>query len=194
VASDRPSSFRIAEIAILRLRLGLYDAWADGGVKKGKMMEQHERADLMERIAAQERVLVFEAFDEQVAWNLGEQLRALAVSRSLPIVIDIGLFHRPLFFCALPGSNPGNSDWARRKRNVVARFYKSSYAVGLESQAKGRRLTELGLSAADYADHGGAFPIAVRNCGVVGAAVVSGLAQHEDHALVVEAICGALEI
>ena len=47
----------------------------------------------------------------------------------------------------------------------------------------------LGESAGQYAIHGGAVPIRVHNVeGIVGVLVVSGLAQHEDHAVGVEAL------
>ena len=38
-----------------------------------------------------------------VAWRLGLMLREWAAEGALPIVIDIGLFHRRLFFGALTG-------------------------------------------------------------------------------------------
>jgi uncharacterized protein (UPF0303 family) len=44
------------------------------------------------------------------------------------------------------------------------------------------------VDPAQYATHGGAFPIRVRNVGVVGVVTVSGLPQADDHALVVEAL------
>ena len=45
----------------------------------------------------------------------------------------------------------------------------------------------LGEKAGQYAIHGGGVPIRVRGVeGVVGVVVVSGLKQHEDHAVVVE--------
>ena len=45
----------------------------------------------------------------------------------------------------------------------------------------------LGEKAGQYAIHGGGVPVRVRGVeGVVGVAVVSGLKQHEDHAVVVE--------
>ena len=50
----------------------------------------------------------------------------------------------------------------------------------------------LGENAGQYAIHGGGVPVRVRGVeGIVGVVVVSGLKQHEDHAVVVE---GILEI
>ena len=50
-----------------------------------------------------------------------------------------------------------------------------------------------GLPDADYAAHGGCFPIHVAGTGIIGAVTVSGLTQREDHNLVVEALCLALK-
>ena len=45
---------------------------------------------------------------------------------------------------------------------------------------------QLGERAGDYAIHGGGFPVRVLGIeGVVGAIVVSGLAQEEDHQVIV---------
>lgn len=55
-------------------------------------------------------------------------------------------------------------------------------------QASGRSLADHGLSAQDYAAHGGAVPIRVQGVGVVAVATVSGLPSVEDHRLVVRAL------
>lgn len=149
--------------------------------------------ELVVSIAEQEAALVFETFDEETAWRIGTLLRDRGVAEAWPVVIDIRLFHRPLFFAALPGSAPDNVDWARRKRNVVERYHKSSYRVGREMALKGDTLANrYGLATADYADHGGGFPITVRGIGVVGVVIVSGLAQRDDHMAIVGALCAVL--
>ena len=52
----------------------------------------------------------------------------------------------------------------------------------------------LGEKAGQYAIHGGGVPIRVRGVeGVVGVVVVSGLKQHEDHAVVVEGMLKIIE-
>lgn len=144
-------------------------------------------------IARQEQRLKFRAFDEESAWRIGFRLRDMALARSAPLVIDVRRFGQLLFFCALAGSTPDNIDWARRKSNVVARFHRSSYGLGLELQEKNTTLADrFGLGLTDFAAHGGSFPVAVEGAGVIGSVTVSGLPQRADHEFVVEALCGEL--
>jgi uncharacterized protein (UPF0303 family) len=144
------------------------------------------------QIALQERTLVFPAFNEETAWTLGSRLRAVALERGLSLVIDVRRPAQPLFYTALPGTTPDNAEWVRRKSNVVFRFHRSSYAVGLEMDQKQSSLEARGLPTADYASHGGSFPIRVQNAGLVGAVTVSGLLQRADHELAVEALASEL--
>jgi len=150
------------------------------------------REDL-KQVALQEHQLRLPRLDAQVAWELGFRVRTLAEERGLAVVIDVRRFGQPLFYAALEGTTPDNAEWVRRKSNVVARFHCSSYAVGLKLMAKNETLTEQqGLPLADYAVHGGSFPLAVEEAGVVGSLTVSGLPQRADHELAVEALCAVL--
>ncbi len=143
-------------------------------------------------VALQERELRFPRFDEQVAWDLGARLRTLAQERGLAVVIDVRRFGQPLFYAALQGTTPDNPEWVRRKSNVVARYHRSSYGMGLSLRSKGQTLEERGHATADFAAHGGSFPLYVEGAGVIGSVTVSGLPQRDDHELVVEALCGLL--
>ncbi len=147
----------------------------------------------LEQIGRQEHELAFTRFDAGMAWEIGAGLRILAAERRLPVVIDVRRFGQPLFYAALEGTTPDNVDWVRRKSNVVARFHRSSYAIGLKEKIKGEDLIgSQGLAIADYATHGGSFPITVAGAGVIGSVTVSGLPQRADHELVIEALCGLL--
>ena len=146
-------------------------------------------AERLAQIAEQEGRLVFPRFTLETAWALGTSLRDAALARSAPVVIDIGLRERPLFHAALPGSGPANADWARRKRNVVLKLGTSTMGIALKLAASGETLEErYGLSPADHAAHGGGFPLTLDGLGCIGAITVSGLAQAEDHDLIVEAL------
>ena len=146
----------------------------------------------LERVSLQERELQLTRMDEQMAWEIGMRLRTLAEERSLPIVVDVRRFGQPLFYTALKGTTPDNVSWVQRKSNVVARFHRSSYGVGLTMKSKNDSLEARGLPISDYASHGGSFPLAVKGAGIVGSVTVSGLPQRADHELVVEALCALL--
>ena len=148
----------------------------------------------LERVALQERELQLPRLDFDLAWELGVRLRSLAAERGLGVVIDVRRFGQPLFYTALAGTTPDNVEWVRRKSNVVARFHRSSYAVGLRLKLKNETLEgQQGLAVTDYATHGGSFPLTVEGAGVVGSVTVSGLPQRADHELVVEALCMLLK-
>ena len=147
----------------------------------------------LQQILAQESALVFPHFDADRAWQLGTYLHEIAKARGAALAIDVRTFGQPLFFSSLAGATPDNVDWARRKGNVVAHFRRSSYAIGLRMQQAGSTLTEKhALPQAEYASHGGAFPLTVAGAGVIGSVTVSGLPQRADHELVVEALCAHL--
>ncbi len=147
----------------------------------------------LERIAQQERELQLPRLDAQTAWELGSRLRAMAAERKVAVVIDVRRFGQPLFYAAMDGTTPDNVEWVRRKSNVVARFHHSSYVAGIKERMKNHSLIESqGLALADYATHGGSFPLAVPGAGVIGSVTVSGLPQRADHELVVEALCAML--
>lgn len=145
-------------------------------------------------ILHQEQTLTLSHFDAATAWNLGNLLRDLALARNHVLVIDIRRFgtpQQPLFYTALPGTTPDNARWARRKANVVARYHRSSYAIGLRLESQGQTITQrAALPASRYATVGGSFPIAVPAAGgVLGAITLSGLPSRDDHELAVEALC-----
>lgn len=143
----------------------------------------------IERVALQERELRLKRLDARTAWELGTLLKTMAEERGLSIVIDVRRFGQPLFYVALEGTTPDNPEWVRRKSNVVARYHRSSYGMGLNLRVKNQTLEERGHSAADFAAHGGSFPLYVENAGIVGSVTVSGLPQRDDHELAVEALC-----
>ncbi|HEX3589109.1 MAG TPA: heme-degrading domain-containing protein [Pseudonocardiaceae bacterium] len=144
---------------------------------------------LIGQLEAQEERLVFERFDNDDAWRLGSAMVAEATQRRLPVTVDIRRHGHQLFHAALPGTTPDNDAWIDRKVNVVNRFAAASYLVGRRLEASGTTLDEaLGVDPLRYAAHGGAFPIRIRDVGMVGTITVSGLPQADDHAFVTELI------
>jgi uncharacterized protein (UPF0303 family) len=151
--------------------------------------------DLIAALEAQERRLVFSRFDNTDAWRLGRAMVAAAIERQLPVTIDIRRGGQQLFHVALPGTTAENDSWIERKVNVVNRFAAASYLVGRRLEARGTALDEeLGVEPRLFAAHGGAFPVRIKDVGVVGTITVSGLPQADDHAFVTEMIAAFLGI
>lgn len=147
------------------------------------------------KVAEQEKRLVFTAFDEATAFEIGSALRERGLAEDMPIVIQISVWDRLLFYAALPGSSSSNADWVRRKVNVVKMFQKSTYRMVLEQDRPDRTFKPgAGLSPQEYVLAGGGFPIMIKGVGAVGAIGVSGLPEREDHGIVVDALCDHLGI
>jgi uncharacterized protein (UPF0303 family) len=139
--------------------------------------------------AAEEQELVFGSFTNEEALALGLALVERARGRGQAVTVDVERAGQLLFHHAMTGTTPDNRGWIERKKRAVNRWQRSSWALGLGNRARGRTLAEaLGPAAADYADHGGCFPVVVRGVGFVGTVTVSGLPQKEDHDLVVEVL------
>ncbi|PPK95318.1 uncharacterized protein (UPF0303 family) [Kineococcus xinjiangensis] len=142
-----------------------------------------------EELQAQERELVWPAFGFEDAWRLGCALVEEGRRRELPIAVLVQRGGQRLFAAALPGSVPDNDAWLERKSRVVARFHRSSLAVGRLCAEAGLGLEEMFMvPEREFTAHGGAFPLTVAGTGVVGSVAVSGLPQLEDHALVVDVL------
>lgn len=145
--------------------------------------------ELLEQIAQEEQELILPHFDELDAWRLGTILVDRARARTAPVAIDIRRPGQILFHAALPGATADNDEWIRRKSNVVFRFGKASFAVGIGLALAGTNIDQkYFVSPLEYSPHGGAFPIRVRGTGMVACVTVSGLPQEEDHALVVQGL------
>ena len=145
--------------------------------------------EILKQLLQEEQDLQFTKFNEDITWELGSQLVEHARSMNLPVTIDITRGTHQLFHASLPGTSPDNDEWVKRKIRLVYRFGHSSFYMGQLLKNKGKSIEQAYLvSESEYAPHGGCFPIIVKDTGIVGTITVSGLAQEEDHKLVVEAL------
>lgn len=147
------------------------------------------------KIINQEQQLVFPLFSEADAFSIGNAIREIAVSESIGALIEVRLWDRQLFLCAMKSTSTDNVDWVRRKVNVVQRFQTSSYRKALELIEAGRAFEAArGTDPKDYAAAGGGFPIRLQDGPIIGAITVSGLPQRDDHRLVVQAVSAHLGV
>lgn len=136
-------------------------------------------------IIEQEKALVFERFDEDVAFELGGLIRQAGKALNQGgIATGVYSFDRTLFYGATAGGTEFNRGWIERKRGLVRLTLKSSYRVVLERGDKARIEPGWAIDPSTYAIAGGAFPISAKGVGVIGAAVASGLDERLDHEIV----------
>lgn len=148
----------------------------------------------LDGLAAEQDDLRLDAFDYDVAWRLGQAMRARASEARLPVAIEVAHGTTPVFVALMPGATLDNLAWTARKRAVAHRFHRSSLAMRLEAEAGSYDFNDrFRLPKADYVGSGGGVPLMLRNGTLIGTAAVSGLPDVEDHELVVGALracCG----
>ena len=146
-------------------------------------------AVLLEKIRTEEEILQFREFSHDTAFQIAQSLFDRARKENWAITFDITRSGQQLYHCAMAGTSKDNDEWIRRKNNVVNRFSHSSYYMGLYFQSLGKTIeTESFLDIREFLPFGGAFPIIIKNTGVIGTVTVSGLSQERDHGAVVNAL------
>lgn len=150
-------------------------------------MPDHE--ELLTELLDQERRIQFRELTNETALKIGMRLVEVAMAESLPVTVDICRNGQQIFHCAMSGTSPDNDEWIKRKNRVVNRFGHSSFYMGCLYRSQGTTIDEKHLlDPREFAPHGGAFPIIIRNVGPVGTVTASGLPQEEDHKLVVRVL------
>jgi uncharacterized protein (UPF0303 family) len=140
-------------------------------------------ADLL----SQESEVALDAFDNEIAQQLGALATKIGFERNLGIAVSIRIGDWEVFKAALPGSKPENDGWINRKANVVNLTQHSTMYERVKSEEDGVDWHQLnGVKDETHAIHGGGFPIYVKDEGFKGILLISGLPQVEDHKLAVE--------
>ena len=140
-------------------------------------------------VSAQEELLKFETFTHEDAWELGQVFVSEAMDKDMKIAIAIrSLSGLTLFQYAAEGTNYGNEGWIDRKFRTVQHFEMSTLRYALFLKKRGATLAERGLDPTKFVACGGGFPIFVEGVGCIGAAMVSGLTDVEDHDVLISCI------
>jgi uncharacterized protein (UPF0303 family) len=141
--------------------------------------------DLLE----QERALLLPRFGIENALTIGEISKEFGIKRSLPIAVEVRIGDWVIFHASLPGSNQDNQWWIDRKARVVSLKHHSTLYERVSAQERMVDwFEENNLSEDSFAVHGGGLPLITQTDGFVGALLISGLPQVEDHLLGVEVL------
>jgi uncharacterized protein (UPF0303 family) len=135
----------------------------------------------------QEVDLVFEDLSLSKLHELGKFAANICNERNLGVVISIRLGDWEVFKASLPGSKPENDGWINRKYNVIKMKHHSTMYERVKSEEDGIDWHKVnGVIDETHAIHGGGFPLITKTEGFIGALLISGLPQVEDHLLAVE--------
>lgn len=155
-------------------------------------MEDYEK--MLKELKKQEEMLQFNEFTNETALQIGMMLIEKAKKENLEITIDITRCGHQLFHYAFEGTTPDNDAWIIRKNRVVNRFQTSSLYIGTKLKFEQKTIEEkYHISGQEFCPYGGAFPIIIKNVGVVGTITSSGIRQITEHNLIVEVLKEFLE-
>ena len=137
----------------------------------------------------EERILTLPSLDLVSALEIGEITKSLAISKNLPIAIEVRLGDWIIYHVSLPGSTPENDWWMSRKARTVMLKHHSTMYERVTAEERGVDWhKENNLLDETHAIHGGGLPLITKNEGFVGVLLISGLPQVEDHLLGVEVL------
>ena len=130
----------------------------------------------------QEALLEMSSFGVTEALEVGDFANVLGTKRNLPVAIEVRIGDWVIYHASLPGSSPQNQEWLDRKARVVSLKHHSTLYERVSSEERGVDwYKENNLTEELYAIHGGGLPIIVKNYGLAGTLLVSGLPQLDDH-------------
>jgi len=142
-----------------------------------------------EALLNQESQLLIPSLDVSSAIEIGEIAKSLAISRNLPIAIEVRLGTWVIYHISLPGSSEENQDWLNRKARVVYLKHHPTLYERVSAEERGVDWhQENNLLDETHAIHGGGLPLITKDKGFVGVLLISGLPQVEDHLLGVEVL------
>ena len=137
----------------------------------------------------EEEVLVLPSFELVDAVEIGEITVSIARKESLGLSVEVRIGDWVVFHTALPGSKPEQPSWIARKARVVAVSGHSTMFERVKAEEEGFDWYEVNnLPEQTHAIHGGGLPLIVKDKGMQGTLLISGLPQVEDHLLGVRVI------
>jgi len=137
----------------------------------------------------EELLLTLPALDVAGAIEIGEIAKSFGIQRDLPIAVEVRVGDWAIYHASLPGSTPENDWWIGRKARVVKLKKHSTMFERVLAEEQGIDWhKENNLLDETHAIHGGGLPLITKDEGLVGALLISGLPQVEDHLLGVEVL------
>ena len=137
----------------------------------------------------EELLLTLPKLDVADAMEIGEIAKSFGTQRGLPIAVEVRIGDWIIYHASLPGSTSENQWWIDRKARVVLLKHHSTLYERVSAEERGVDWhKENNLLDETHAIHGGGLPLITKEDGCVGALIISGLPQVDDHLLGVEVL------
>ena len=149
--------------------------------------------NILDKLEKQEKELRFDSVSFSLLHEIGESILKRAREMGGSVYVMIRVAGDVVYASAMDGTTGNNVQWARRKANTSELAGKSSMHDGLINKARGRQLSERGLSYLDYTEEGGSFPIILTSGVVIGSITVSGMKSEEDHQMIADVLSAFLD-
>ncbi len=143
-------------------------------------------SDPIADLEALEATLVFDSFDQDAAWRLGNAAVDIIRENGYHLAVQIELGGHVVFKSAQNGIDDSTDGWLAGKAAAARHFDSSSMRVRLRKDAD-PSIVE-GIESDTLRSHGGAVLIRVAGVGVVGTITSSGEPDTVDHAVSIGAI------
>ena len=141
------------------------------------------------QLLVEEQILILPSLSTAEALEIGEIAKSIGVARNLPIAIEVRLGNWIIYHASLPGSKPENDWWMSRKARTVMLKQHSTMYERVSAEERGVDWhEENNLLDETHAIHGGGLPLIIRDDGLSGVLLISGLPQVGDHLLGVEVL------
>lgn len=148
-----------------------------------------------EIVQKQEAALQFREFSNAVGIEVGLELIGEARRLGQAVAVDVSRCGHQIFHASLDGTSPDIDRWLERKRNTVYRTFAATMGLQYRLKAAGVSLADaFHLDPAEFVDSGGGFPVVVRGAGFVGAIVVSGTSDRQEHDLITSVLSRYLAV
>jgi uncharacterized protein (UPF0303 family) len=144
---------------------------------------------LCNEILEQEKLLQFDKFTNDVAFEIGLMLKKKAENDGRQIVVDIQRHGQTLFHFAHENTCMDNEVFIAAKNRIVNRFFHSSLYFAYRVKESNKTPEEaFRADSMEFIPCGGGFPVIVKNVGVIGTITVSNMAEEDDHRYIVEVL------
>ena len=159
------------------------------------MMNQERYAKLQSVLDEQEKLLCFDRFSNQDAWELGSYLTNKVYNEGIEMAIAIRRMTGSILFqhCT-EKTSMNNQNWMTRKFHTVGLMECSSLKAWVKSEVTGETIARHGLSDTEYVFCGGGFPVRLKTGELVAVITVSNLPHQLDHEFITTALSEWLKV